>query len=371
MKSTSFLARALCVVSLAVGAFLPAPNAAAQTAPVVGDIAPDFTFLDFEKKEHRLSEFKGKPVILDFWATWCGPCIAAIPGLSAVHDEFKDKNFIVLSISLDDKAEVAQKVVAAKNMIWPQGHVNGALRNDVAGKYAIQSIPSVWLIGADGKIKATNLFGTDVKTAAKLLSEGKLEFAPDPALKVSGTVVDEDGKPIAGAGVFLYAMRQGDLAGGISAKNAVQFLTTDEKGIWTYDAMFSRADQILLGTFHYDYDSGDGTFPIQPVKLKFAFYKSETKNVLHRGIRVNGTVKDTDGKPVAGVPVNLGGEVRAMNKIPPRKTDADGKFYYTVAKDATDVTFSFNVPGFAPESKKVPIAEAKAGVELVLKPVAK
>ncbi|MDR2863125.1 MAG: TlpA family protein disulfide reductase [Puniceicoccales bacterium] len=121
MKKLSSLLLAALLTLLA----LPPSATAAAKEPAIGDTAPDFSFTDFDGKKHHLSEFRGKPVLLDVWATWCGPCIQEIPTLRALHEEL-DKNFIILSISIDDKPGTAQAYVAKNNMPWTQGFCPGA-----------------------------------------------------------------------------------------------------------------------------------------------------------------------------------------------------------------------------------------------------
>ncbi|MDR2981826.1 MAG: redoxin domain-containing protein [Puniceicoccales bacterium] len=366
--------RALWLIALYLSLFQPAAILADEPTaqpPGIGDTAPDFTFVNFDGQEHKLSEFRGKPLILDFWATWCGPCIGEIPTLRAVHQEMKEKDFVVLSVSIDDKLETAKNYVAKNNMPWMQGHASGAWKSEPIKKYQVDGIPSIWLIDAKGLIRATDLRKEETKTAARLLLEGKLKLAPDPAVKVSGQVVDEKGAPVAGAKVVIYATRNGDIAKGLLPKSLdTKTFTTDENGVWTCAEMFAGATRIDMGGYHYDYDSGSGFFEMQEFDetTRDQFYDGKTKIVLRHGIRVSGVVKDGQGNPVPNIPVLLGGIEDSMNSILPRKTDAQGAFTYTVEENSYKVSFGVNIKGYAPELKTVTLAEARKGVEIILKP---
>jgi len=106
-----------------------------------------------------LSSFKGKYVLLDFWASWCGPCRAENPNVLKAYNEFKDKNFDVFAVSLDDKKENWLKAVKDDAMPWTQVSDLKGWKNQAAGMYAITAIPQNFLINPDGKIVASNLRG--------------------------------------------------------------------------------------------------------------------------------------------------------------------------------------------------------------------
>lgn len=141
--------------------------------PSEGDtMALKFTSLQGE--EIDLSAMKGKVILVDFWATWCGPCIAELPNVIKAYEKYHDQGFEIIGISLDkaeDKAKL-ENFIKEKNMPWPQHFDGQGWANEIAKKYGISSIPATFLIGPDGKVVATNLRGEALeKEVAKHVSK--------------------------------------------------------------------------------------------------------------------------------------------------------------------------------------------------------
>jgi len=128
----------------------------------------DFSQEDLDGKFISLSSFKGKYVLVDFWASWCGFCCAENPNVVRTYEKFKDKNFTVFGVSLDKDKKKWLDAVKADALNWAQVSDLNGWSNAVALKFQITSIPQNFLVGPDGKLLAKNLRGPALE--AKLQS---------------------------------------------------------------------------------------------------------------------------------------------------------------------------------------------------------
>ncbi len=125
----------------------------------IGNQMIDFRQKDTTGSDVHFANFKGKYVLVDFWASWCGPCRAENPNVLKAYNKYKDKNFTVVGISLDDKGDNWKKAIRDDNMPWAQLSDLRGFNNEVSSYYGIEGIPSNLLVDPTGKIIARDLRG--------------------------------------------------------------------------------------------------------------------------------------------------------------------------------------------------------------------
>jgi peroxiredoxin len=135
---------------------------AGRKTAVIGHMAPSFSQKDMNGKVIGLADYKGRYVLLDFWASWCHPCRAENPNVTAAYHKYKDKGLNILSVSLDGTRDAWVEAVKHDKLEWPQVSNLKAFNDEIAVKYGIHSIPRNFLIGPDGKIVAMDLRGDDL-----------------------------------------------------------------------------------------------------------------------------------------------------------------------------------------------------------------
>jgi len=126
--------------------------------PGVGDTM-DFAFTSLRGEEIDLSEMRGQVILVDFWATWCGPCIAEMPNVVEAYEKYHDKGFEIVGISLDENEAELENFIKENDMPWPQYFDGKGWQNELAQRFGISSIPATFLVGKDGEIVASNLRG--------------------------------------------------------------------------------------------------------------------------------------------------------------------------------------------------------------------
>lgn len=138
----------------------PAPEASSA------DQAPDFSLAEVGTgKTFSLSANKGKVVLIDFWATWCGPCVAELPNVLKAYEKHHAKGFEIIGISLDSDQKKLETFVKQKHMTWPQYFDGQGWQNKLAQQYGVNSIPATYLVDRQGNIIASGLRGENLETA--------------------------------------------------------------------------------------------------------------------------------------------------------------------------------------------------------------
>lgn len=136
-----------------------------QSTLVKGAVFPDFNVQDIDGKPLSVSQYKGKTVLIDFWATWCGPCMRELPNVQKVYQKYHDKGFEIIGISLDSNKDTLAGFLKQEKIPWQQYCDTKGWQSPLAEKYGIVSIPSTFLLDKDGKIFAKNVRGDDLDKA--------------------------------------------------------------------------------------------------------------------------------------------------------------------------------------------------------------
>lgn len=132
----------------------------------------ELKFTAVDGAEVDMAKLRGKVVLVDFWATWCGPCRGEIPNVVAAFKKYREKGFEVVGISLDEDKEAMLKYLKEQGMTWPQHFDGKGWQNEIAVKYGIHSIPAMWLVDKKGMIRSTEARGEKLTTLVeKLLAE--------------------------------------------------------------------------------------------------------------------------------------------------------------------------------------------------------
>ncbi len=125
------------------------------TYPKVGGLAPLFEAKTFDGGTIKLADLRGKVVLLDFWATWCKPCVAQLPEVQQLYEAFKaDDKFAMIGMSLDWDIEKARSFLAQRQLKWPQVSLGDMDTSPIVKQYGVGSIPTTVLIDPEGKIIA-------------------------------------------------------------------------------------------------------------------------------------------------------------------------------------------------------------------------
>ena len=131
----------------------------------------ELAFTDLNGKEQNIKNYAGKVVLVDFWATWCGPCRAAMPELKEVLSKYRAKGFEIIGVSCDNDKDTVNKFIAEEAMPWPQYVDSLGRENKIAAKFEIGSLPTMWLVDKKGNLRDLNGGQSLAAKVEKLLAE--------------------------------------------------------------------------------------------------------------------------------------------------------------------------------------------------------
>jgi thiol-disulfide isomerase/thioredoxin len=197
----------------------------------VGDLAPDFTAMKLGGGRLKLSESQGKLVLLDFWATWCGPCLAEMPAMKELQETFGgDRRFVLVGMSCDEDHEAPTRYAKENGLGWTQA-LAGNLHSGVAAAYLVRAIPATFLVGPNGRILAKNLRGPALKEAVHnalkddtLFSAAKESIRPPRFPVTRFDARTEDGAPADAPAVVVLDDCDEDFQEGRSHHDGLRFL---------------------------------------------------------------------------------------------------------------------------------------------------
>jgi peroxiredoxin len=160
--------------------------------PMESAEALDFTLLTLEGRPTQLREFRGKLVLLNFWATWCAPCLHEMPSMERLYQTFKQTNFVLLAVSMDRQGEeVARPFVNNLKLTFPV-LLDHTL--EVSRRYGVRGLPTTYLIDPEGLLIGVAIGARDwYKTEAKVLIAGLLRQLPAPSTDVEQAHTEQSG----------------------------------------------------------------------------------------------------------------------------------------------------------------------------------
>jgi len=138
-----------------------AASAAIRKSLVVGSVFPDFSVKDIDGQPLSIVKYRGNVLLVDFWATWCGPCLREMPDIIQAYNQYHNKGFEIIGVSLDREMDQAKLIdfIKQNDMPWQQFYDGKLWANELAVKYGVESIPTSYLLDREGKIIAVQPHG--------------------------------------------------------------------------------------------------------------------------------------------------------------------------------------------------------------------
>ena len=256
----------LLQTGLVVGLYAAVASQASAGAGYLGREFPTFTARDaITGREFSLNDLRGKLVLIDFWATWCGPCVAELPNVLRAHRKYKDQGFEIVSISLDNNNNRFRSFVRNKGMNWYHVMEGGGWKTRLARNYGVNSIPRMYLLDAEGICISENVRGRKLDGA---IQRG---LAKMPA--------SQDAKPTK-RGTDRPSNRLGPAA---ARRLRIQLDEARETVNQTADSLLESADQLdVLAAVIDDLDA-QLPAPVDSAQLKqrFVYLHNELHKIRH------------------------------------------------------------------------------------------
>ena len=161
------LLTAILVTILTTGLLITGCTAGSEPIATVGEAAPDFELQNLDGQSISLSNLKGKPVLVNFWATWCSPCVSEMPYIQEIHDEWSGSGLMVLAINMGDSPPAVEQFLQEHNLSLP---VLLDTKKNVAQRYGIRAIPTTFFIDKDGivQVKVIGAFPSKAAIESRL-----------------------------------------------------------------------------------------------------------------------------------------------------------------------------------------------------------
>ena len=137
----------------------------------VGRAFPNLRFQAVDGRLVDVQRLRGRVVLIDFWATWCGPCVAEMPNVLAVYKKYQPRGFEIIGVSLDSRRDALLKFVQDQGMTWPQYFDGGGWKAALAVRFGVQSIPHTVLLDRRGTVRHVKVRGRALETAVAALCE--------------------------------------------------------------------------------------------------------------------------------------------------------------------------------------------------------